>query len=352
METLSTTLHKIDTENNECVKYPIDPQKEDLQIYIKKLITGVAGGSQYKEFYFERETTEVYACIQLAFQKQSLSDIGDTIALRLLAQEVSVEEEYFDRLSKDGSLIRKGSFLQVLLNDDGILKYLCVKLDHQEFLDGEDFTRRLGLAYSRQVYKVCIVSVDNDFKSTNVSVCDNNKRIATYWWKSFLELTEKRTDEINTERASSKVISKLGKLKNIAPMDYTCLRNTVISEFRKKDAVMNYSEFIERVFEHYEPQEEEAKKKMPELISALKKLPEQFKFDTQFNLVPKMVKARIRKFQLSGEIDLITKDGIEQFDEKIWAAENPDGKKLVMIHSPEGFKQFKQKPYFTTTLGK
>ena len=58
---------------------------------------------------------------------------------------------------------------------------------------------------------------NHEYTISNVLVCDTSSRDAKYWWRSFLELKELRTNELNTINAykaiKDKVISPITILR-------------------------------------------------------------------------------------------------------------------------------------------
>ena len=82
---------------------------------------------------------------------------------------------------------------------------------------------------------------------------------------------------------------------------------------------------------------------MGKLVEKLKALPKKEEFDTDFSLVPTAVPFRQTKYNLTSEITLSVKYGVQDLKDKIWAEKTNDGRMLVVILSDEA-KNFTLKP--------
>lgn len=73
-------------------------------------------------------------------------------------------------------------------------------------------------------------------KSNDTKVYSNN--VAKYWYDNFLELDQRVSDEVNTDKAFRAIDSALNRnIKNVAPRDHTLLRNAVIAYFKSNDCL-------------------------------------------------------------------------------------------------------------------
>lgn len=344
IDILKTALHQINVEGKECKKIEMTGDLSDLNEYLKNLLSEMHKKTERRSYKFERDTTEFHQAMLFFAQHNDLEmDRCDALAKRLLAQEVKTEERYSQLASKkDGSLVHKGSFLQFLYKDENGLGYLGVKLEHQTFVDEQDFKKRSGLPDVSKVYKACQVFFDGEGKPLQVHAYDSNAKPANYWWKDFLELEVVRNDEHNTTAAVKAVVRVVGGLKKEFPHDYTTLRNAVVAAF-KKTGRLNYDQFVNSVFSSYEPYDPGLKDKLPSFIDKLKLLPGKCGFDTQFELVPAAVDLRRTKIDLTSEISISYESDIKDFDDKIWAEQTKEGKKLVVINSDDAFACFRLK---------
>jgi hypothetical protein len=342
---ISTALHQIDIDQKSCVSISTTNQQEDLENYLDDLLLEIQNKEQKREYSFTRETTEFFTTLTAYTKDKNLqiNDSSNKLAERLLDKEVSTDAKY-GHLSASGSgHVKKGSFLQFLFREGNSISYLGVKIDHQSFLDEEDLKRKIGIAISNKIYKACKVSFDTDNIPKEVFIYDTNYKPSLYWWNDFLELKEVRNDAHNTREASSEVIKVINRIKKDHPADYTILRNAVISSF-KQTKEFRYSDFLQNNFLDYEPEDKSLKEKFPSIIKNLQDLPKKKGFDTQFNCVPSEVKFRKTNIDISREITLTIKDGIENLNEKIWSEKTKDGKRVVVIEaSEEAFSKFHEK---------
>lgn len=318
----------------------------DLEGYLSDLLAEIDANEKKREYEFVRPTTEFYLAIRSFDQVDNLETNQLSVALssRLLDKEVDTDSRYSANLGRtNNQIVKRGSFLQFLYNENGTKFYLGVKIDHAEFIDEKDFRKKLGLAISRKIYKACKVSYSSDgTPNQSIYVYDTNSKPTVYWWKDFLELKQIRNDSNNTRTAVGGVISIVNGYKKKYPADHTSLKNAVIIAF-KQDSEMDYNQFVCDIFESYRSDDPEFQERLPRVIERLRELPEKEGFDTQFNLVPSEVNFRKTKIRLTPEIDLSYEDAISNLDSKIWAEESSSGEKLVVISSPEGYKKFTKK---------
>lgn len=342
---ISSVLHQIDVENKDFKCIDISGDHNDLEGYLSDLLLEVNEKKEKRQYDFHRETTEFYTSLNSFFKQQDLvkNIAARNMSSRLLDKEVDTDSRYGHLGVSGKGHVKKGSFLQFLYREDQSIFYLGVKIEHQVFLDEDDFKKKIGLAIARKIFKACKVTFNESGTPYNVFLYDTNPKPSTYWWKDFLELKEVRDDALNTKMASNEVIKVVNRLKSKHPADYTILRNSTIAAFKQKGE-MKFGEFVKNTFERYEPVDPQLKNELPSIVEKLKKLPESKKFDSKFNLVPSEVPFKRSNIALSKEISLSINDGIENMEDKIWAEKSANGKKLVVIESPDGFERFKLKP--------
>lgn len=342
---ISTVLHQIDVDSKTSSLIQISNSNTDLESYLDDLLSEVHSKEQKRSYDFVRETTEFYNALSSYWANQDLQNntVSSNLAERLLDKEVIADAKYGHLGSSGAGHVKKGSFLQFLYRDRGLIAYLGVKIEHQTFLDEEDFKKKIGISVANKIYKACKVSFQSSGAPAQVYVYDTNTKPSVYWWSDFLELKELRNDSHNTREASKAVLRVVDKLKKEHPADHTILRNSAISSFKQKGE-LKYDEFIESTFENYEPEDKSLSEKLPKVVAELKKLPEKKDFDTKFNLVPSEVPFKKSTFKLSKEITLTIEDGIENIDDKVWSERAVDGRHLVVIDSSEEeFNRFKEK---------
>lgn len=342
-EILSTVLYHIDLDNQACTSLATINEYSDLSGYLKDLLKEINIRDQRRSYEFARDSTEFFTSL-VSFnvtKNLSINPCSQKIAERLLDKEIQTDAHY-GHLSASGSgHVKKGSFLQFLFREGGKLCYLGVKIEHQSFLDEDDFRKKIGLSIENKIYKACKVTWVGEVP-TSVLVFDTNSKPAIYWWREFLELKEVRDDSFNTRIASQEVVKILNSIKKEFPIDHTILRNATIAAF-KQNGTMKFDVFIETTFGKYVPDNILLVDKLPSLIRNLNDLPEKKRFDTMFNLVPSEVSFNKKKVELTKEIYISFDEGINDLENKIWAEESASGQKLVVIDSPEGFSKFKLK---------
>lgn len=344
LEVISVSLHQIDIENNKVELVNIEVDNSDLNDYLNELLDEIDNENRKRSFTFVSDTTEVYT--QLAEYSADPDfknhEDGKVVVERLLRVEIDTDSKY-GHLSqnKNGSHVKKGSYLQFLYKENSQIKYLGVKIDHQGFIDEVDLTKHIGLALSDKIYKAVRV-IFNRKKPDTIEVYDSYTNISKYWWHDFLELKELRTDSYNTKLACKSVITKIGPLKKISLNDYNGLRNSVIVAFKQKGE-MDYDDFIINTFENYTSTNLQINNKLKTILPELKKLPETKEFDTKFNLDTSVIPYKKSTYKLNTDITLTINEGVNNLDQKVWAEKTVDGDELVVIKSPEGFKQFKLK---------
>lgn len=341
---ISNVLYHIDVEMKEQSKIVITDDENDLEGYLSDLLVEVSSDRHKKAFQFNRETTEFYQALVSYWQESDLfaNKAAKNLSQRLLEKEIDTDNRVGHLSSGEAGHVKKGSFLQFLYREGSEVSYLGVKIEHQSYLDEKDFKRRIGLAIANKVYKACRVTFDGDGMPVDVYVFDTNRKPSVYWWKDFLELREIRGDSLNTKTACNEVVKYLNRIKKSYPSDYTILKNATISAF-KQEGNMKFDDFITNTFENYTPESTELKDKIQKDLPKLRALPETKKFDSSFNLVPSEVPFKKSSVRLSKEITISFEDGIDNLENKIWSERSSDGRKLVVIDSPEGYERFKAK---------
>jgi len=350
-EVISNVLHHIDAGKGTCKEVVIEVEAKALQNYLKDLLAEIQQRPQKREFVMSSKTTEFATALSGFFASRSLvaggaaSSSATSLAARLLRVEQATEKKYGHLKKKaDGTLINKGSFLQFVFEDEGVLHYLGVKVEHQFFLDESDFSRRAGIGESHKIYKACRVSFDSAGDFSSALVFDTNASPSAYWWDDFWELIEVRTDSYNTSIAVQSVVNALGPLKKIAASDYTVLRNAVVAAF-KRDGEMDFSSFVSSVIECYELSDKSTISKFKEIVEKIKELPALKNFDTQFTLVPSSVSFKRLTLSLTGEISVTFDEDMPNIDDKIWSSSTTDGKGVVVVEASEAARaRFKYKP--------
>ncbi len=338
-EIISTVLHQINIGNKECKNIPI-LDHSDLEGYLSDVLNEVKNKEQKRLYEFARDITDFKTILTSYGTQQILKDNPSSLVLakKLLDVEIDTDKKYGHLGTSGNGHVKKGSFLQFLYKENGNIFYLGVKIEHQEFLDEADFKLKVGLSIANKIYKACSISFISCLPS-EINIYDTNAKASKYWWHDFLALKVVRDDELNTKESSDEVIKVLKRYKKDFPLDYTILRNSTIGAF-KQAGEMKYDEFITNIFENYIPENKMFLDKKDKLLKSLKELPAKKKFDTHFTLVPSAVSFKKSKVPLSSEINIEYDEDMLNIKDKIWAEETIDGRKLVVINSPDGYKNF------------
>lgn len=180
---------------------------------------------------------------------------------------------------------------------------------------------------------------NHNYDISNVLVCDTSSRDAKYWWKSFLELKELRTNELNTIKAYKAIKDKvISPIRKEHKTDFTNLFNLNLVYFSSNDN-FNIEEYIQKIRD-YIPIDPNLNK--DSLINKLHNLPETEKFDRTFQKQPTSISDRMRRqvVRLADNLDLSIKGQIENLQNVIKADVDTQGNKMVVIYSDEGYEHF------------
>lgn len=341
MEIIFNTLYKIDIEANSVTLVPHFSDKNDLDGYVKELVTNILDNSDRKGYKFKSSTTQVRNILEKILDAdQSNLDTYDTltkdIAKRLLSMEVSTQA----KVDKLGIEILKGVLVVSLIRfEDKSVKIVISKADHNDFIDLTSYKKTSGLPARKKIYKAFIADFDEKREATRVSVYDTNSTFSVYWWRDFLELEEVYTDSYNTEQAFGVINSKiLTPIKQTSKPDYINLWNTTVHYFRVKKE-FSLDEYINSVIKDYVPFNDALH--VDAIVKKARNLPEKGKFDNRFTIAPGLLNKRFKNsIQLTPQIELLLKHDIADIKNTIKPFEEDDGSKWVMIKSEQGYEHF------------
>lgn len=330
MEIVIKTIRIIDYENNAVY---IRDTPETFSDYVNQLIAYINGNTSIREYRTRSVNTEVISCILEIIRNQIDEDAVNqkinSIAQRLLQKEREAQTS----VAHMNTNVQKGSLIQALLYDEEKDKhtYLLAKVEHTDFVDDEDFSFKSGFSKDmKKLWKSCIFEID-DLNDAIYSAKIYSNTVAKYWYDNFLELDQVVSDETNTDKAFRAIDSLLNRnVKNIAPRDHTLLRNSLIAYFKSNDYI-DYDTMIQNTLESYHPVELE-QEKLDKVIEKMRALPDKHEFDKQFNTVPSVINARIRKvYDVCSGIQLKITDAIDDIDDTIKAYRDTDGNRYIRI---------------------
>ena len=324
---LHTGFHNIDISRD--LVEAIEVGQGDTISYITDLISDMLSKDENRLFGIQRDSTEVVAnVLKIIADKDEFPAAALSIASRLLVVEKAIQEQV-----KGIAEIQKGSLIQSLIKTEDKHFYLLAKIEYIDYLDRNDLTKRSGLPFRKRVFKTCLIEIIDEAEIGYIYIHDSIPTMSAYWWCDFLELAKLNTDEQNTERAFDAVESYLSK--NVKPKsnaDYFHLRNSLVGYFKNQ---VNFSidNMIDTVIGRYQP-DEPTELNMNTIKEDIKKLPEKKKFDPRFEIVPKVIKARIKRtYEVNRNIYLNLTDHIEGYHDIIESGEEDDGKKFIKIRT-------------------
>ena len=332
-----TTLHHIDIKNKIVDSKKV--QEGDLENYISELIKNVLTKPDERLFCVQSDTTEVVSLIrQVVNEGAEPEEVTQKIADRLHRIEIKTQERY-------GSIadLQKGSLIQAYVSIENIYMYLIAKVEHNSFLDEEDFVKRIGLPYEKHILKTCLVKLTEEKDFADIVVYDTRPNVSAYWWNDFLELRKMNSDEHNTDKAFKAIDQHLSSyVKKYSPRDFYNLRNHLIGYF-KTQAHFKFETMIDSVFGVYEPEKPELVN-MTKLKAAVSELPVKRKFDRSFTIAPDRVKAHMKKtYKVNNVIDISINEQVTD-DNLVTALEGLNGDRYLKIKTDneELFKMFKK----------
>lgn len=341
MEIVIQTIRIIDYENNAIYVRETPAAFSD---YVRQLIGHIKDNTSIREYVTRSVNTEVISSILNIIKNQidmdSVESNIDFIANRLLLKEREAQKT----VTNMNINVQKGSLIQVLLYDEETDKYiyLLANVEHTDFVDDSDLSFKTGFSKDmKKLWKSCVFEID-DLNSLYYNAKVYSNTVAKYWHDSFLELDQVVSDESNTDRAFKAIDITLNRIvKNIAPRDHAVLRNSLIAYFKSNDYI-DYDVMIKNTFENYRPVELE-QEKMNKVIEKVRELPDKYNFDKQFNTVPKVINARIRKvYDVCQGVQLKITDALDNFDDTIKAYRDTDGNRYIRIKTDNDltFKYF------------
>lgn len=344
MRILNKSIHIINYEEG-TISYREIP--DAFNDYVNELISHINTNASVRDYKSRSMTTQVVNDIKniiLSYEdnNQVVGELTYDIANRLLRKEVEVQ----GNITRLNVSIQKGSLIQALLYDESTNEhtYLLAKVEHSDFVDEVDFSFKSGYSKDKKtIWKSCFLYGVNwdSVEAVHAKIYSNT--VAKYWFDDFLELDQMITDETNTLRAFKAIDETLTRnVKKQAPQDYTVIRNSVIAYFKGNDH-LDYDNMINSILGEYQSDELNADG-LASLKEKLMSLPESKRFDHQFNPVPSVVNARIKKvYSVNNGIEIKITDSIDNIKETIKSYEEIDGTRYIRIktNNEETYNFFK-----------
>lgn len=291
MELKLASIYTIDRQNKTVLKNTPD-EDSNFEEYFNTVLVKIAQNEEVKNCLPKASHTQVISSVSKLIEVQNDEDECDIlfneISKRLLEKELVVQKK-ISRLKQE---VQVGSLMQALfyMEKEARYMYLIAKVGHIDFINQRGLSEATGFPKDIRLYKSCVIylNLNKEVLGTQVHL----DYVAKYWYDDFLELRELTSNEKNTDTSFKAIDGYLNRgLKEEYPEDRAFLRNSFIHYFRQNN-LMNYDTMISDIFDNYNPIDtnfsvEKYKKKFLEL-------PTKKGFDRNFEIVPEIIKARIR----------------------------------------------------------
>ncbi|WP_112181633.1 hypothetical protein [Paraliobacillus zengyii] len=338
MENIFDSVHSMNLEEDKLEKR--SATEGAIEDYIIDLIKKSRLNKNKRAFRFASEKVELHTLVKeminSGFNRDLMIENSDRIAKRWFDKEKNTQERYNHLMN-----LPKGSLIQSCFQTANSFLFLIAKIEHETFIDEKEYNLQVGLPFEKRILKTCIIElvdtgtsykeVDDGvptFEVDNIYVTDSSNKIAAYWYQDFLELKYLNTNEINTKDAFRAIDREIKKIKKVSPPDYTLLRNNLIGYFQTKES-FTIDNIIEHIFGEYQAQSQELD--LDKYKNNIRVLPENNKFDSQFSIIKKEVKAR-RYFEVNDKIEIRLKAHIDRMRDVVFSEEKR-GKKFLVIET-------------------
>ncbi|HBI1635418.1 TPA: hypothetical protein I0F70_RS09440 [Enterococcus faecalis] len=315
---------------------------KDLKEYSKELIEENEVRKNNREYKYQNELVGTKSLIDNLLHninnKAELEaifiNVCDILAENLvIAQRTSSERHPMVKL-REGNII-------FYLNADG---FLISKIDRSRYLNGVTYEREVGLPEEKPGQKIAYFQfLDN--KEVLITLSDSNPTISTFWFDEFLELEPVSNNEKNTRKAFMTIEGFINRqVTKISKADGTELRNNLIGYLRTNES-FSITDAKEHIFGEYQPHSDEID--MKKIKSSFDKsyINKRPNFDTQFQIVPDIIKAKIKKvYKVKENIELKTNGYIENLRDDIIATRDDEGRFHLQILdvAAEVYENFKR----------
>lgn len=330
-------IYKIDKGQDNALIENFENQ-QNIEEYVQEVIDKHRSKYEREYKFIDNElTAKTY--VANIFNNESRDEACKAMADRLLEKEKAANL----KIRHLGISIPQ-SILIIAIDEieDDELQLFFIKADYDQYIKSGSGNKENGLPANRKIFKSCLFiskKKENQYIVEQIMSHDeNNQRSdAVYWYKEFLDLEELTSDEKNTKNAYSAIKKKLlDEIKKKSKQDYFTLRNIIIGYFRRT-AEFDIDELAERSIETYQPFNNELD--MHRIAEQIKKLPEKYKFDRKFNLVPNTINDKFMdSINLTNDIELRIKQEILGIDNIIKAGVDAGDKKYIKIYSEDGYK--------------
>jgi hypothetical protein len=339
LEVLEYSLHRVDVKKQAPTLVALDGNVNDITRYAKLVLEELFDSPRSRFFQFKDMDELVPSSLVAILNNEPWTKKSGQIAQKLFDVEVQVQER-IKQLKND---VRKGSLLQLKVKHDECIKFVLIKIDDSEFFDVNDLILKSGLPTSKsRLQKAAVITFTQDNTVDELIVSDSKPTITEYWYLYFLIAEQLKDSETNTKNAFNAIDKLLNKeVKSVSPVDYWFLRNDIVNYFRNEKSLA-FDLLIDKVKSH-KPETEAFKEKFASFVQKFENLPKKAKkpFDTQFDLEPSVIRARIvRKVMLDTNFELRINGEVNDLKSRIFADSDSKGK-FIKIYSDKGYDEFK-----------
>ncbi len=313
----------------------------NINVYIQELIQDCAEKAGDREYIFDNTRGLTKSRILCIVKDENRIDKALELAERLTKVEYDSNERHRNLKSKIPTGILLVAYVDMELDGRNEYKVILAKADYTEFIEEVTGQKKTGLPTKKKLFKSFIANVQWSEEAPeliNMKTYDPQKDRAQYWWDTFLELSEVRSDEENTVNAM-KLLKKeiLIPIKEQHPEAYLPLYNTTIRYMRARGD-FDLEHFRDNVFGAQVINDPSfSMERWKNKITNLTK--EEKRFDRNFTKTPEIIKERSysTELELTPLIDLrIKKDFAAR--EKIIRPVKEHGDEGIFIKSEKGFK--------------
>lgn len=330
-------IYKIDKDQANAVEENFENQ-QNIEEYLQQVIEKHRGKYEREYKFIDDELTA----------KTNVSNIVNNVtrdnACKAMADRLLEKEKAANLKIRHLGISIPQSILIIAVDKmgDNELHLFFIKADYDQYIKSGSGNKEKGLPANRKIFKSCLFISKNNgtsYKFEHIMSHDENSQRseAVYWYKEFLDLVELTSDEKNTKRAYSTIKTKvLEDIKRKSKQDYFTLRNMIIGYFRRT-AEFDIDELADNTIKTYEPFNPALD--MHKIAEQIKKLPDKFKFDRKFNLVPERITDKfVDSINLTDDIELKIKQEILGIGNIIKAGIDEGNKKYIKIYSEDGYK--------------
>jgi hypothetical protein len=328
----------------------VDISTVDFQQHIDKIIYQYVDAANKREFE-PNETAPVISALQrlavesITEELESFKTVFYSETKLIAERLVQIQRKVTERSPSINSP-KKGSLVIVVSHQGDEIHILLSKIDQEIYLDLDDYEYTLGLPKENSTQKTCNITYkisDDELEVKDIFVSDSNSKIATFWYKDFLELEEMHDDAKNTKYAFRQINTFIrSKVKKKAPNYYTIMRNNLTGYFATNQAFK-----IEDLAEYVvgDIPLEDSNIDVVSLKRDLIKLPAKKRFDSSFNIRKDAIENRLLKktYKINDKIELRTFGFLGNLKDTIIAREDKFGNNILEIRNidQETFESFK-----------